>query len=315
MKSSRAVNSGVHLLSAPVDDPRRAELRRGSILGTYRHRGASDDLIEIGYELTKLRRTDDWDIAEALAVFQRPQIYSVEYQQDREYPLRPSLPLPPATVPDRSFSELVRCRRSSREFERRPLALAEASTLMFCALGETGRVTVGVENQESVEASLRSIPSGGALHPTHLLAVVLQQGDLGIGVYHYDAPVHALEFVDALSEPQLTALFAAFPVHPLVIDLGQAAALFFVTTKFWRARAKYGPRGYRYCLQEAGAACQNLCLAAVALGLSHVVLGGFYDDEVHALLQIDGVDHAIVTAIAVGAPSQLTPAVSPHVER
>jgi SagB-type dehydrogenase family enzyme len=310
----RIVKRGVHLLTAPVDDPRRVELRRGAILGAYRHRGASDDLIEVGHELTKLRRTDARDIADAVAVFQRPEAYSVEYRQDREYPLRPSFPMPPATIPDRSFSELVRCRRSCREFERRPLTLAEASTLLFCALGETGRLTAGVENQEPVAVSLRSIPSGGALHPTRLLAVVLQAGDLANGIYHYDAPVHSLELVDALPEQQSKALFAAFPVHPLVIDLGQAAALFFDTTKFWRARAKYGPRGYRYCLQEAGAACQNLCLAAVALGLNHVVLGGFYDDEVHTVLQIDGVDHAVVTVVAVGAPSQLTPAVSGHVE-
>ena len=107
---------------------------------------------------------------------------------------------------------------------------------------------------------------------------------------------------------------AAFPVHPLVVGLGSAAALFFITSKFWRSRAKYGPRGYRYCLQEAGSACQNLCLAAVAFGLAHVVLGGFYDDEVHERLEIDGVDHAVITIIAVGAPTVQPKTGTTHVE-
>jgi SagB-type dehydrogenase family enzyme len=314
MNNSRAVNRSLDLLTAPVADPRRIELRRGRVLEAYRHRRLNDDLIEVGHELTKLRRTDDRDIADALSVFQQPRSYWVEYQQDREYPLQPLIPLPPAAIPDCSFADLVRRRRSSREFQRHPLTAAETSALMFCALGETGRLVVGVEGQEPVEASLRSIPSGGALHPTRLLAAVLQWGDLAAGVYHYDAPAHALELVAPLPEPQLNMLFAAFPVHPQVIDLAQASAIFFITTKFWRARAKYGPRGYRYCVQEAGAACQNLCLAAVALGLSHVVLGGFYDNEIHSFLQIDGIDHAVVTAIAVGAPTEQADTVPRHVE-
>jgi SagB-type dehydrogenase family enzyme len=143
---------------------------------------------------------------------------------------------------------------------------------------------------------------------------MLQPGDLATGVYHYDAPEHSLELVKPLPDPKIEALFAAFPVHPQDVNLALASAIFFVTTKFWRSRAKYGPRGYRYCLQEAGAACQNLSLGAIALDLAHVVLGGFYDDEIHSCLELDGVDHAVITAIAVGAPSAQPEAEPRHVE-
>ena len=102
----------------------------------------------------------------------------------------------------------------------------------------------------------------------------------------------------------MARLIHAFPIHPAVVDLTSASTIFFITAKFWRSRAKYGPRGYRYCLQEAGSACQNLCLAAVALGLGQVVLGGFYDDEVHQCLEIDGVDHGVITTVAVGNPAR-----------
>ncbi|MGH7226203.1 MAG: SagB/ThcOx family dehydrogenase, partial [Gemmataceae bacterium] len=115
-----------------------------------------------------------------------------------------------------------------------------------------------------------------------------------------------------LSPSDLEALFAAFPIHPEVVDLAPAAAIFFITTKFWRSRAKYGPRGYRYCLQEAGSACQNLSLAAASLDLAHVVLGGFYDDEVHSCLEIDGVDHAVITTVAVGTAPPHPEAESGH---
>jgi SagB-type dehydrogenase family enzyme len=257
---------------------------------------------------------DGWEAADAVAVFQRLDSLSVEYVQDREYPLQPLIPLPPAAIPDRSFAELVRGRRSCRAFDRRPLALAQVGTLMFCALGETGRLTVGYEDDKPIEASLRSVPSGGALHPTRLFAAVLQPGDLPPGLYHYDPPEHALEFVKPLLDRDIDMLLGAFPIHPQVVDLAQASAVLFITTKFWRSRAKYGPRGYRYCLQEAGSACQNLSLAAVGLGLAHVVIGGFYDDEVHASLEIDGVDHSVVAAIAVGPPSEQPEAEPSRVE-
>jgi SagB-type dehydrogenase family enzyme len=297
-----------------LDDPRRIQLHQGRFLNAYRDRHAVDDITEISHDLTKLRRVDASDMADALTVFQRPHMHSVQYAQDREYPLQPWIRLPEPTVPDGPFSELVRRRRSTRDFELRPLALAELSALLFCAVGETGRLTTGFDHGRPIEASLRSIPSGGALHPTRVFAAILQPGDLATGVYHYDAPEHSLEFVKSLPGSEVEALFTAFPIHPYVVDLSLASALFFVTTKFWRTRAKYGPRGYRYCLQEAGAACQNLSLGAVALGLAHVVLGGFYDDEVHDRLEIDGVDHAVVTAIAVGAPAAQLQAESRHVE-
>jgi len=290
-------------LCTPLDDPRRIQLRQGRFLEGYRRRGQDGDVVEISHEFTKLRRVDNPDMADALALFQQPRMYPIQYAQECEYPLRRRIPLPEPIIPDSPFSELVRGRRSRRNFRRQPLGSEELSSLVFCALGETGRLTAAFEDDRPVEVSLRSIPSGGALHPTRIFVVLLQQGDLGPGVYHYDAPEHSLEVVKPLGDAEIEALFAAFPIHPEVIDLAQASGIFFVTTKFWRTRAKYGPRGYRYCLQEAGAACQNLSLTAVGLGLAHTVLGGFYDDEVHACLQIDGVDHAVITAIAVGALS------------
>jgi SagB-type dehydrogenase family enzyme len=180
--------------------------------------------------------------------------------------------------------------------------LPELSALLFGAIGNTGELMATFADGSPIVIPLRSIPSGGALHPTHVFVALLRHGQLDPGVYHYDAQEHALELVRPLLEPDLVTLFAAFPIHPDPVNLARASGILFITTKFWRARAKYGPRGYRYCLQEVGAASQNLSLTAVALGLAHVVLGGFYDDEVHAVLEIDGVDHAVITSVAVGTP-------------
>jgi SagB-type dehydrogenase family enzyme len=288
-------------LWSPLVDPRRIELREPEILTSYQERGGLLDVIDIGHDQTKLRRIDGAKAVDALTLFQQPFMQPVQHSHDRRYPLTPTVPLPKPVIPDRSFGEVIRARRSARDFGGDALGLPDLSALLFGAIGETGHLAV-TDGDPPVTASLRTIPSAGALHPTGLFAAILKEGAVARGVYHYDVPGHALELVRTLGTAECQTLLRSFPIHPAVVNLTNAAALFFISSIFWRARAKYGPRGYRYCLQEAGAACQSLNLTAVALGLAHVVLGGFYDDEVHALLEIDGIDQAVITSVAVGAP-------------
>jgi SagB-type dehydrogenase family enzyme len=294
-----------------LDDPRRLDFRAG-LLDAYRRRGGADDLVEISHDLTNLRRADGAAMLDSISFFLHPSMQAVLHTHDRQYPLQPLIRLPTPAIPNVAFAELVRGRRSCRRFGEGRLSSAQMSAMLFATLGETGRLSVPGEDGQPVAVSLRSIPSGGGLHPTAIFVATLRPGDLAPGIYHYDVPEHALELVKPLTAADIATLLTAFPVHPEVVDLGLASAICFITTKFWRSRGKYGPRGYRYCLQEAGCACQNLGLTAVALGLAHIVIGGFYDDEVHACLELDGVDHAVVTAIAVGPPPRQTGA-EPHV--
>ena len=68
----------------------------------------------------------------------------------------------------------------------------------------------------------------------------------------------------------------------------------------WRSRFKYGERGYRFALLEAGHAAQNMLLAATALALAALPLGGFYDRRLDELVGADGLDEATLYAIALG---------------
>jgi SagB-type dehydrogenase family enzyme len=73
---------------------------------------------------------------------------------------------------------------------------------------------------------------------------------------------------------------------------------------FWRTRFKYGLRGYRFALLEAGHVVQNVLLACTALGLAAVPVGGFYDRPVDALLGADGVNESVVYAVSLGRPAE-----------
>jgi SagB-type dehydrogenase family enzyme len=80
-----------------------------------------------------------------------------------------------------------------------------------------------------------------------------------------------------------------------------ACAVFLtVTATFWRTRFKYGLRGYRFALLEAGHVVQNALFAATSLGLAAVPLAGFYDSRMDALLGLDGVEESTLYAVAIG---------------
>ncbi len=61
-----------------------------------------------------------------------------------------------------------------------------------------------------------------------------------------------------------------------------------VFTSVWgRSTPKYGEHAYSLALLEAGHMSQNALLVAHALGISARPLGGYFDDELTALLDIE----------------------------
>ena len=74
----------------------------------------------------------------------------------------------------------------------------------------------------------------------------------------------------------------------------------FLSAVFARTLKKYGPRGYRYILLEAGHCAQNLCLLAAERGLATLCLGGFQDTKLNRLLGLDGTTEAVVYCQGVG---------------
>ena len=69
-----------------------------------------------------------------------------------------------------------------------------------------------------------------------------------------------------------------------------------------RATRAHGGRGYRYVHFEAGAIGQRLYLAAEALGLGATGIGAFFDDEVHAYLNLTPEQGQVVYHFAIGYP-------------
>lgn len=199
---------------------------------------------------------------------------------------RPALPLPPAPLPEISFAEALRRRRSARAFGKAPVTLRELAAILHAAYGVTSRAD-GV--------SFRTVPSGGALYPLELYVLARRVDGVEPGIHHLDPLRRVLE--------KLPSTAYEGPMSPYDDLLDAAALLVVVTGVFWRSRFKYGLRGYRFTLLEAGHLAQNLLLAATSLDLAALPVGGFYDRRVERLLGVDGVNESALYLFAVGQPS------------
>jgi SagB-type dehydrogenase family enzyme len=84
--------------------------------------------------------------------------------------------------------------------------------------------------------------------------------------------------------------------------LAEAAVVFIWTAIFARSSWKYRQRAYRYIYLDAGHIAENLALAAVACHLGSCQVGAFYDEEINALLGLDGREESTIYLSAVGFP-------------
>ncbi|MGE5272945.1 MAG: SagB/ThcOx family dehydrogenase [Verrucomicrobiota bacterium] len=199
----------------------------------------------------------------------------------------------PAPAPlDQSLGQVIARRRSQRTFGAGPIPRDVLAALLHAGYGVTGALDA---QDDRPPLPLRAVPSGGALYPLEVYVGVLRVGGLEPGLYHFDPLSASLELLrTGLTGEELARL----STYPGVAS--SCAVLVLLTAIFGRTRFKYGLRGYRFALLEAGHAAQNVVLAASAVGLASVPLGAFYDRRTDAFLRLDGVNESTLYTIAVG---------------
>ncbi len=193
--------------------------------------------------------------------------------------------LPEPSLVDARLDDLRTRRKSTRRFRRSSVCLRNLGTLLNHGYG-------------FATDDRRSVPSGGGVYPLELYVIALNVTGLPTGTYHYLPHEHALERCGSDdSQPTLAqALDGAF-------DEGQAGFPAFhivVTAAFIRNVYKYGLRGYRLCLLEAGHVVHAIILASLALDLGSLPNLNFYDASMDRFLDIDGVTESVLYMCSVG---------------
>jgi SagB-type dehydrogenase family enzyme len=180
-------------------------------------------------------------------------------------------------------------RRSRRGYASNGLALEELAALVWAAQG-----TIGSQGRTWP----RTAPSAGALYPFETYLVLKGVSGLDDGIYHLSVRGLALEELALGDYNHQTA--------EACLDQGfvaQAAVVFIWSAVLRRNMAKYGHRGLRYICMDLGHVCQNVLLAAQALGLSGCPIAALYDDELNAMLGLDGTEESALYAASLGRPA------------
>ena len=210
----------------------------------------------------------------------------------KRHPHVQTIVLPPAPPPDVSLAHVLARRRSAKGFGAHALPLVSLAAVLRSACGVTQRRQI----EPGTEQTFRTVPSAGALFPLEVYCIAFGVAGLRPAIYHYDPLRDVLERIrtgDLRAE-----LMAALPMAQLVENCPVALV---VTAMLWRSRFKYGLRGYRFALLEAGHLAQNVLLASEGLDLGAVPVGGFYDRRLAALLAIDGVNEVPLYVLPIGS--------------
>jgi len=212
----------------------------------------------------------------------KPELY-------KEYPQAAKIELPPFE-PGRaaSLDLALKQRKSIRDFQPKPISKGQLGYMLWASTG-IQRVEDGYE--------FRTAPSAGALYPIETYVVANDVKGLEPGIYHYSIRAHQLE--------QLR--LGGFGQQVAAAALGQgmcatAAAVFVWSAVFERCKWKYGQRAYRYIYLDAGHIAENLALAAVSLNLGTCEIGALYDNQVNAIISIDGIEESTICMAVAGVP-------------
>jgi len=171
-----------------------------------------------------------------------------------------------------SVEEAIKRRRTIRAFGTTPLKIEDLSQFLYAAQGITE--DCGYK---------RAAASGGALFPLDVYAVTGDKGIEGMdpGVYHYIPSGHRIEQTAAGDK---RGSLAAASLNQTWMT--KAPLHLVITAEYSRITSRYGDRGIRYAMIEAGHVGQNIFLQAEALGLKAGIVGAFDDREVLNIMGI-----------------------------
>jgi SagB-type dehydrogenase family enzyme len=187
--------------------------------------------------------------------------------------------LPPVAdthVPAIDLLAAIEARHTRRKYSTQPISLAELSFLLWCSQG--------VKKVSSRPATLRTVPSAGARHAFETYLLVNRVEGLAPGLYRYLAIEHSLIELDLSAELREQINHACLEQK----QVRNSAVTFLWIAVLERMTWRYGERGYRYLHLDAGHVCQNLYLAAEAVGCGACAIGAFDEEQLNRLLKLDG---------------------------
>lgn len=166
------------------------------------------------------------------------------------------------------------------------LSLEEISSILLTAYGEFA----------VRDAVKRTVPSGGGLYSLEIYIVVRDGHGLLPGIYHYSPEGYVLQPVIYAEEKEMKLFFSKLSSYSF---LWNKTFAIIITSKFDVPISKYGSRGYRYILLEAGHVGQNIVLQAAEYGKSALPIAGFNEEVFEQKIGLTDGNERVVYAIYI----------------
>lgn len=208
------------------------------------------------------------------------------YDKGKELVLLPPIETLLERYGQKAFGEVLKNRRSRREYKNSPVDLEELAYLLWATQGV--KKVIG-------SVSLRAVPSAGARHPFETYLFVFHVTGLRKGLYRYLPLENALllkkegDFRNLIVEACLGQHF-----------VGEAAVVFVWTAVPYRTVWRYGSASYKLILLDAGHVCQNLYLACESIGCGTCAVAAYDQEKMDELVGVDGESELVVYLAPVG---------------
>jgi len=196
--------------------------------------------------------------------------------------------------------DVIRERVSHRFFNADPLTIGELSFLLWATQGVRGTV-----RSDGITYIMRNVPSAGNRHPIETYLSIHRVEGIQPGLYRYLPVDHQL--VQERTGPDLPEQLNQ---ATLMQDSGsslrphffikEAPVVFIWTAIPYRTEWRYQAAAAKLIALDAGHVCQNLYIAAGAIGAGTCAIGAYHQAKMNELLGVDGEDEFVIYLAPVG---------------
>ncbi|MCI7813047.1 MAG: SagB/ThcOx family dehydrogenase [Lachnospiraceae bacterium] len=172
-----------------------------------------------------------------------------------------------------SITQLFENRKSVRAYRDEDVTLDQLSYLLWATQGV--KKIVGRQKK----AGFRTVPSAGCRHAFETYLIINRVAGLKPGIYHYVASEHQIECLTQEIDHEL--LLEAVESQKFAAE---APVVFVWTAVPYRMEWRYVQKATKYLMVDAGYVCENLYLAAEAVGCGVCAIGAYNQDAMDELL-------------------------------
>lgn len=188
-----------------------------------------------------------------------------------------------------SFLDTLKGRKSRRKFSEEQISFNELSFMLWSTQGVKKIVNSGY-------ATLRTVPSAGARHPFETYIIAQKVQGLNPGLYRYLPLEHKL-----VSHGDVQDIRGKLDDATMDQKFIAASAVTFIWAAVpYRTEWRYEHAAAKYIALDAGHVCQNLYLAAEAVGAGVCAVATYDQQKMDELIGADGKDEFTVYLAAVG---------------